>query len=77
MGHVEEGSTQHSPKILIAQVQSFVGHKEDHLLWYEKVKANLYNLQLDGQPWNRTIESLLPVQLQAVKTPPPQDSTSS
>ena len=70
VGLVEEGSTQQSPKILIGQVQSFVGHKEARLLWYEKVKSNLYKLQLDGQPWNEPIESLVPVQVQAVKTPP-------
>ena len=71
VGLVEECSTQHSPKILIGQVQSFVGHKEARLLWYEKVRANLYKLQLDaGGPWCEPIESLVPVKLQPVKNPP-------
>ena len=70
VGLIEEGSTQNSPKILIGQVQSFVGHKEAHLLWYEKVKTNLYKLELDGQPWIEPIESLVCIQVQAVKSPP-------
>lgn len=67
---VQEDSTFTSPKVLLGQVQSFVGEQDARLLWYNKVKPGLYKLTLDGEVWIEPLDCLVPVQVQSVRSPP-------
>ena len=67
---VEDSSTAKAPKIYLGQVHHPQGNGEVSLLWYKAVSANLYKLELDGQPWCESVGSLTPVTVQAAKNRP-------
>ena len=48
VGLVEEGSTLSSPKILLGQIQFMSSPSEVSLLWYKRLRHDLYKLNLDG-----------------------------
>ena len=64
---VEEGSTLSSPKILLGQVHFMASPSEVSLLWYKRIRHDLYKLNLDGAEWKEEITCLLPVKVRAAK----------
>lgn len=70
MACVEETSAAKGPKICLGQVHGLQRNGEVSLLWYKAVTANLYKLELDGQPWSENANSLTPVCVEAAKTRP-------
>ena len=63
---VDDSSTSTQPRVWIGQVQS-VANREASLLWYKKVAANTYKLELTGKDWQESLDSLVPVEMQAKK----------
>ncbi|KAK2554284.1 hypothetical protein P5673_011116 [Acropora cervicornis] len=66
VGLVDDSSTSTQPRVWIGQVQS-VANREASLLWYKKVAANTYKLELTGKDWQESLDSLVPVEMQAKK----------
>lgn len=67
VGLVEEGSSLSSPKILLGQVQFMASPSEVSLLWYKRLRHDLYKLNLDGAQWKEEVASLVPVKVRAAK----------
>ena len=67
VGLVEEGSTLSSPKIFLGQVQFMASPSEVSLLWYKRLRHDLYKLNLDGAEWKEEIACLVPVKVRAAK----------
>lgn len=66
VGLVNNNSTYIQPRVWIGQVQS-LANQEASLLWYKKVAANIYELELTGKDWKESLNSLVPVEMQANK----------
>ena len=66
VGLVDDSSTYSQPRVWIGQVQS-LADKEASLLWYKKVAANTYKLELTGKDCKESEDSLVPVEMQAKK----------
>jgi len=66
VGLVDDNSTLGQPRVWIGQVQS-IANREASLLWYKKVAASTYKLELTGKDWQESIDSLVPVEMQAKK----------
>ena len=64
VGLVDDNSTSTQPRVWIGQVQS-IANREASLLWYKKVAASTYKLELTGQDWQESLDSLVPVEMQA------------
>ena len=66
VGLVDDNSTWLQPRVWIAQVQS-LANRQASLLWYKRVAANTYKLELTGTDWKESLDSLVPVEMQAKK----------
>ena len=66
VGLVDDNSTSTQPRVWIGQVQS-IANREASLLWYKKVAASTYKLELTGKDWQESLDSLVPVEMQAKK----------
>ena len=64
VGIVDDNRTSTQPRVWIGQVQS-IANREASLLWYKKVAASTYKLELTGQDWQESLDSLVPVEMQA------------
>ena len=68
VGLVEEGRTLSSPKIFLGQIQFMASPTEVSLLWYKRLRHDLYKLNLDGgAEWKEEIACLVPVKVRAAK----------
>lgn len=67
---VEEHSKLNCPKVLIRQFHSLNQQGDVSLLWYKNVSRNLYKLELSGEQWTESLESLVPVTVKVPKNRP-------
>ncbi|XP_073242983.1 uncharacterized protein [Porites lutea] len=67
---VEEHSKLNCPKVLIGQIHSLNQQGDVSLLWYKNVSRNLYKLELSGEQWTESLESLVPVTVKVPKNRP-------
>lgn len=67
---VEEHSKLNCPKVLIGQIRSLNQQGDVSLLWYKNVSRNLYKLELSGEQWTESLESLVPVTVKVPKNRP-------
>lgn len=70
VGLVAEDSTLQKPSIFLGRVQAFLPDRQVCLLWYRNVGGGIYSLQVDGSQWLESRESLVPVEVAAVKGRP-------
>ena len=67
VGLVAEDSTLQKPSIFLGRVQAFLPSDQVCLLWYRNVGGGIYSLQVDGNQWVESRESLVPVEVAAAK----------
>ena len=66
VGLVDNNRILLQPRVWIAQVQS-LANREANPLWYKRLAANTYKLELTGTDWKESLDSLVPVEMQAKK----------
>ena len=62
VGIVDDNRTSTQPRVWIGQVQS-IANREASLLWYKKVAASTYKLELTDKDWQDSLGSLVPVEI--------------
>lgn len=64
VGLVEASSTTAQPRVLIAQIQSFLPDRQVRLLWYDETeKKGEYVFKFDADPWIENIDALHPIKM--------------